>query len=72
MMTFTMCHKLCFLQLSLVNVGLCCAVSAAAGTTLRIVLLYRISCACNKTTDAGANHSDCLCLATRKVLVAVV
>jgi len=34
---------------------------AAAGTTLRIVLLYRTSCACNKTTNAGANHSGGLC-----------
>ena len=57
---------------SLVNIGLCCAVSAAAGTTLRIVLLYRIPCACYKTTNAGANHSDCHCLATRKVPVAIV
>ena len=24
---------------------------------------YRTSSACNKTTNAGGNHSDCLCLA---------
>ena len=44
---------------------LCCLRSKMRGMnpSYRIAFAHRTSCACNKTTDAGGNHSDCLCLA---------
>ena len=44
---------------------LCCLRSKMRGRnpSYRIAIAHRTSCACNKTTNAGGNHSDCLCLA---------
>ena len=43
---------------------LCCLRSKmrCRNASYHIAIAHRTLCACNKTTNAGGNHSDCLCL----------
>jgi len=53
---------------------LCCLRSKmrCRNASYRIAIAHRTLCACNKTTNAGGNHSDCLCLAILEGLVLVL